>query len=64
MTEREAVPILCRWIAELQEDLADTRMRIAELEARVLVADDMRWWMDRHTPDAVIEMGSALEALV
>jgi 2-methylcitrate dehydratase PrpD len=63
VTETEAFPILCRWLAETQEDLKAAHQRIRDLEERVQVADDMRWWMDRHTPVEVREMAGALEAV-
>lgn len=50
MTPEDAIPILSRWIAELQTDLADARYRIAQLEAETLLTNAHRYWLDRHTP--------------
>jgi hypothetical protein len=63
MTPEEAVPLLARWIAELQCDLAQARERIRELDERAYLAADIRWWMERHTPAEVQAMARDLEAV-
>lgn len=60
MTAEQAVPILARWIAELQVDLAELRIRNTHLEQRARMAADMRWWMERHTPEQVLELAKAI----
>lgn len=52
--------ILARWIAELQLDLAELRVRNAHLEERARLAADVRWWMDKHTPTEVRELAEAI----
>lgn len=56
MTAEQAVPILTRWIAELQVDLAELRIQNTFLEQRAQIAADVRWWMDKHTPTEVREI--------
>ena len=60
MTAEQAVPILARWIAELQIDLAELHIRNAFLEERARLAADVRWWMDKHTPAEVQELAEAI----
>jgi hypothetical protein len=60
MPTDDTIRILARWIAELQVDLAELRVRTANLEQRILVADDVRWWIERHTPNEVRELAEAI----
>jgi len=60
VTAEQAVPILARWIAELQVDLAELRIRNQFLEERARLSADIRWWMERHTPAEVLELAEAI----
>ena len=41
MTPEDAVPLMARWIAELQTDIADCQQLLADRERRV-------WVLERH----------------
>lgn len=55
------MPLLARWVAELQVDLAAARVENAQLYERAQVAADIRWWIDRHTPNQVRDLAAALD---
>jgi hypothetical protein len=60
VTPEEAVPILARWIAELEQNVAELRIENAFLQHRARVAADIRWWMENHTPEQVLELAEAI----
>lgn len=60
MTPEEALPLLVRWIAELQVDIAELRVQNEHLRQRAQLAADVRWWMDKHTPTEVRELAEAI----
>lgn len=60
MTADQAVPILARMVRELQVDRAELRIQNEHLRQRATIAADMRWWMERHTPEQVLELGEAV----
>lgn len=56
VTAEDAVPILTRWIRELQVDLSELRIQNEHLRQRAQIAADVRWWMEKHTPHEVREI--------
>ena len=60
MTAEQAVPILARWIRELQVDLAEKRVENEYLRQRAQLAADVRWWMENHTPSEVLDLAQAV----
>lgn len=69
MTTEEAIPILARWVRELQVDLDAARKRALELEderSRLehRVAQYAYWMRTGRRPAELVELAAHLEAVV
>jgi hypothetical protein len=69
MPPEDAIAILARWTRELRRDLRMAEYRIRRLELRLAIQeraplDDLHsYWLERHTPDSIVQLAAELEAV-